>query len=122
MASGSERRRRDKVLTLRLSTEERDHIADKAEAHGLSVASFIRTAIIGSPGPRTHRRAPADKAELRRLIGEANRIGNNVNQIARHVNSGNGVDFPSLDAAISDINAIRGAIYKALGMAPPGST
>ena len=44
--------------------------AEKADKAGLAVAAILRTAGLGSPGPRAKRRPPADHQALRRLLAD----------------------------------------------------
>lgn len=117
--SGSEKRQRGTTLTIRLSAEERAELDTRAGSQGLAAAAFLRAAALGSPGPRARRRSPADRDELRRLLAETNRVGNNVNQIARALNMREAPDMPALETALRDINAIRHALRAALGLDRP---
>jgi hypothetical protein len=117
MASGSEKRQRNKRFTFRLIDDEFNKIAAKADRSGLSFGAFLRAAALdGDAGPRAQRRPPADHRALRQLLGQAGRIGNNINQIARALNSGDAVNAPELQEALRAINDIRNGILDALGI------
>jgi hypothetical protein len=129
MASGSEKRQRNKRLTVRLTAEEFNQIAAKADKAGLGSAALLRAAALGSAGPRAQRRPPADHVALRQLLGHVGRIGNNINQIARALNTAEKMgSLPELPAALRACPAalgacddIRRAILAALGKKPgPG--
>lgn len=128
MASGSEKRQRNKRLSIRFTVEEFNQIAAKADKAGLGVAAFMRAATLGDAGPRAQRRPPADHVALRQLIGHAGRIGNNINQIARALNTaekGGLTELPealrACPAALRACDDIRRAILVALGKNPgPG--
>lgn len=64
----------------------------KAAASGLSVASYLRASALGDAGPRARRAPTIEKELLGAAIAELNRVGNNVNQIARALNIGKDVD------------------------------
>ena len=116
MASGSDKRQRNKRCTFRLFDDEFNKIAAKADNCGLSFGAFLRAAALnGDPGVRAQRRPPADHKALRKLLGEVGRMGNNINQIARALNSGEKAKLPSLDDALRAINDIRNGILAALG-------
>jgi hypothetical protein len=115
MASGSDKRRRSHQSLIRWTDEEFTSITDKADKSGLAVAAFMRAAGLGSPGPRAQRRPPADHKALRQLLGQAGRIGNNINQIARALNAGGNPNLPEVHKALRDINDIRNGILDALG-------
>ena len=120
MASGTNTRQRRGQILVRLTDEELAVADDKADRAGLTHAAFARAAIVGSPGPRAQRRPPADHVALRKLLGELGRVGNNINQIARTLNSGEDADIPELREALQAYLQLRNAIFDALGMEPSG--
>lgn len=69
------------VVLTRLTLAEREYIRDQANAAGLSISEFIRRRCQGLPVQPPASRADAD------LLYELNRIGVNVNQIARATNT-----------------------------------
>lgn len=78
-------RRREAQMLLRLTSQERDEIASKAGAAGMTRADFVLASVRGTKiiTPRDDGKI----AELMRIRYELSRIGNNLNQIARQVNS-----------------------------------
>lgn len=122
MASGSEKRQRNKRLSIRFTVEEFNQIAARADQAGLGSAALLRAAALdGNAGPRAQRRPPADHKALRQLIGHVGRIGNNINQIAHALNAGEAVSQPDLKEALRAYLEIRNAIFDALGKNPaPG--
>ena len=122
MASGSEKRQRDKVLRIRCLQEEFKAIVAKADKAGFSTGAFARACLLDDPGPRAQRRPPADHVVLRQILGHVGRIGNNINQIARALNTGGVVSDAELHEALTAYLDIRDAIFKALGKNPgPGT-
>jgi hypothetical protein len=116
MASGSEKRQRNKRSTPRFTEEEFNRIAAKADNAGLGFTAYLRAAALdGDAGPRAVRRPPADHKALREILGHVGRIGNNVNQIARALNAGDAAMLPELQEALRAYLDIRNAIYDALG-------
>ena len=116
MASGSDKRQRNKRRSVRFTADEFNRIAAKADNSGLGFAAFLRAAALdGDAGPRSQRRPPADHKALRQLLGEVGRIGNNINQIARALNSGEKAKLPALDEALRAYADIRNRILDALG-------
>jgi hypothetical protein len=75
-------------VSVRLLPDER--VAVEANAHmvGLSVAGYLRAAALGSPGPRTQRVPSFDARALAVATAALNRVGSNLNQIARVLNAG----------------------------------
>lgn len=116
MSSGSEKRQRNIRISLRVSGSEFNRIAARADACGLGVSGFLRASgLDGDAGPRAHRRPPADHRVLRQILGELGRAGNNINQIARALNSGDSPNLPELDKALRAYLEIRNRILDALG-------
>ena len=116
MASGSDKRRRTDTITIRVTPDERAVIDDLSMRKGLSVGAFMRAAALGDPGKRARRRVPLDAKLLRNLLGEVGRTGNNLNQIARRVNTTGEHDAAQLRAALVAHEEMRQAILSALGV------
>jgi Bacterial mobilisation protein (MobC) len=118
MSHGSEKRVRSKHLTIRLSPEERDEIDGDAQRAGLTAGSYARGVLLDAPTPRQVRRPPVDRREVARLIGQLGYVGNNLNQIARAINSGDEADDQALSQALDDLHEVRDAALRALGREP----
>jgi uncharacterized protein (DUF1778 family) len=86
--SGSGNRRKQRIVNFRATAEEYALVEHAAESAGLSLGSYIRETILVTPQTRSRRRARADVAALAKLIAKLNRVGGNVNQIARAANYG----------------------------------
>jgi hypothetical protein len=119
-----------RIVTIRFTPEQYEQLSEKANRAANDIGPMIRTIVLGSPGPRAVRRPPVEKVELARLLGAIgtmtashNKVGSNVNQIARALNEGR--DAPSRDdlAAMradiasmrADSMAMRAAVMAALG-------
>jgi hypothetical protein len=86
--SGSQKRRRNRHIDVCCDDSEFLIIDEKARTAGMSNASYLRTLALGSPGPRA-RRAPTVNAEvLAHATAALNRVGGNLNQLMRALNSG----------------------------------
>ncbi len=118
MSSGTEKRVRDRILTVRLSAEERQAVDEAAERSGLVTGSYARQVLLGAPAPRQVRRPPVERRELVRLLGELGKVGGNLNQLAKSVHTGVLVYEGEIDAALAGLTETRDAILKALGRAP----
>jgi hypothetical protein len=118
MSHGSEKRVRNKHLTIRLSPDERDEINGDAQRAGLTAGSYARDVLLGAPAPRQVRRPPVERQEVVRMIGQLGYIGNNLNQIARALNSGDEADQQTLIQALGDLHLMRDAALRALGRSP----
>ena len=72
------------VVKFRASQTERDQISKQAEAVGMTVSDYCRSALASpTKRPRKARHVQADPSLLREL----QRIGNNLNQIAHAIHS-----------------------------------
>ena len=95
-------RKRNQAILIRLTDNEKNHLQRQAANAGLKMAPFIRKLIMGvniSPRPPSN---------IVNLIREVNRIGNNINQIAKKVNSENCINQAQLD----EILHLLGEIYR----------
>jgi hypothetical protein len=117
-------KKREAPFSLRLTFEERAAL-EKA-ANGLSLGTYIKAVLFGQDLQKVRRRSKVpvhDHAALARVLaalGSA-RLSNNLNQLARGVNTGTlPVLLPETDAdireACADIAAMRKALIEALGL------
>ena len=115
--AGSEKRQRTKDVRVRLTPEEYDRVKLAADNTGLALGAFARACMLDGPGPRATRKPPVAKQELVRILGQLGKIGSNVNQIARAINSGDDPNGLSDDikAAVVAIAEIHTAAASALG-------
>ena len=86
-ASGSQKRQRQKSLQIALDDAERAEIVDKAQACALSLSSYGRAVLLGSPGPRAQRAPHVNAVALGEATAALNKVGNNLNQIAHAFNA-----------------------------------
>lgn len=110
----SETRQRKAFIGIRLTDEERAIIEEGAEAAGLSIGAFVRKRAIGEEGERFRRRPPADRQELTRLLAQLGKVGGNLNQIARRVNSGDQSPDLSIEKAAEAVTETMAVIRKAI--------
>lgn len=116
MASGTNKRQRGKTVTVRLTLDEHANLESLSSRSGLAVGAFMRAAAFGDSGPRAQRRPPVDHQALRQILGHCGRIGNNLNQIAKHLNAGGQPEMEELREALTAYRDIRAAILTALAM------
>ena len=76
---------KEKRVTIRLTQEEYEKLKEKANTLGITTSAYIRKKILGN---REKVLTKCDKD----LLYEINRIGNNLNQIAKHCNINKSVD------------------------------
>lgn len=120
MATGTEKRQRQRVVSFRVDLDEYDQIKSEADRRGVTVGTFARDILLGAQAPRRVRRPPAEKAELVRILGELGRLGSNVNQLAAKANIGllRVLDPMALAQLQDDLDEMRDDLMRALGRQP----
>lgn len=76
---------KDKRVTIRFTQDEYNKLKDEATKLGITLSSYLRNKILGNRGNLLTK---CDKE----LLYELNRIGNNLNQIAKHCNINKSID------------------------------
>lgn len=99
----TENRRRDKTLTIRLTDSEKKKIISKSRKAKMSTTDFIVAC-----ADNTVIKTPED---LRPVVSQLKRIGNNINQIAVKVNSG-AVYSVNFDEVIEMQNKIYEKVFE----------
>jgi len=118
MSSGSEKRARNRHLTVRLTEAERAAIDEAAAGAGLMPGSYARQVLLGTPAPRAVRHKPLNGRELARILGALGHIGGNLNQLAKDRNSGATVYEGEIALAARALADMRDAVMTALGREP----
>jgi len=116
----SQKRQRSAQFKTPMTPKEYADASAEADAAGMTRAAWSRSKLLGTPGPRSQRRMPADAEALQKILNELARVGNNINQIARRINKGEPCDLPELRKALDEYTTVRAAIHEALGLDPPG--
>ena len=107
---------KNSFISVRCTAKDHAVINEAATQAGLSVGAYLRALALGHPGPRAVRRPPIERKELGRLLGHLGKVGSNINQIARAVNTTRNLPSWSELAEIRhEIGRIRDALMKALG-------
>jgi hypothetical protein len=114
--SGSETRQKQRRVTFRLTAEEYATLEAQATAHGLTLGSHIRETLLEAPRTRQRRRPLADVAALARTLGHLNRVGGNINQIARAINYGETPLVAEIQQTLGGLREILAAIRAAMGL------
>jgi hypothetical protein len=89
-------------------------LAAKAKEAGLSIASFLRASALGDPGSRSRRAPTVEKEILGAAIVELNKVGSNVNQLARRSNKGMERDDVLLHECLVEIRRILTLFLRAI--------
>lgn len=116
-AHGSERREREKSLSVRFTEEEFSIAKSRASSAGLSAAAYLRACALGDSGPRSKRAPPVNRELMATALADLNRVGNNLNQIAHHLNTGGHPDRAKMADARAELIACLQIILQALGRA-----
>lgn len=82
---------RNVKLTARVSEEEAQKIKENAIKAGITVSEFLRSSALNIK----IKQKQCD--ELKMIVYEINKIGNNLNQIARKINSDRDIDIEALE-------------------------
>ena len=61
------------------------------------------------------RRPSIDREILGRALGMLGKVGSNINQIAKHLNSGGNVPNAEIAKALNDVSFLKEKILKAIG-------
>ena len=103
-----------KPLRVHLTPVQHTEIMLRSKAAGVSMSRFIVDTVMNSPGLE-NRMETADKLldMLGRYHAELNKIGSNINQIARHANTTQ-QQPANTQAALDDLHRIRGEIACAI--------
>ncbi len=91
-------------ISVRFSEDQKNNIELNAAMAGITVSSYIRNAVSGSKPP-IHK---FDKA----MMVQISKIGNNLNQIARHANLTKSIDQIVLKCIISINDDLNGLLSK----------
>ena len=110
---------RTRFLALRLDEIEYLLIGEYARMAGLSRGSFLRAAALGSPGVRAQRAPTVNAEALAHATAALNKVGSNLNQIARVLNAG-GANITTKEslAALREVRAVLACILNIVGREP----
>jgi hypothetical protein len=131
---GSNKRQRRKVLSARFNDNEAAAVKALADKRGQSVGTLLRSTLLGIPAPARSVRKPGVEmravsqmlAAAASLTGAVNRIGTNINQIAKEDNMGRDLRLNSLieewrefkEMFDRDQNEYRTVLMRAAGLEP----
>lgn len=112
--SGSEKRQRTRVYSIRFTDTERTRAQTLCDKTGFSLSALIRHALFNTPPPRAARRPTINEKRVAQLLGELGKIGSNINQLTRQANAGN-YQTEAIDEAMLTLMEIRSTCMEALG-------
>ena len=107
----SEKRKRTELIQIRMTKEEKAAYLLRCKNAGLTSADYFRkSALKAKPLQPT-----IDTGVLVKLLASWGKMGNNLNQMAKHFNSGNPTDQALGKELVEKVEAIRLEIRQALG-------
>ena len=112
---GSQKRRACFSVKVAVTEPERRTIEERAARAGLSLSGFGRACLLGEAGPRAKRAPPVNRQLLSAATAELNKVGSNINQIARALNSGQAVSSQAIQKATEELSITLQAILEAAG-------
>jgi predicted HicB family RNase H-like nuclease len=95
-----------KLMRVRLSIDEHEQLSNRAKDSGMSLSRYIIENALSSNGTRLQDKASGQATLMQRewAIYEVARIGNNLNQIARQLNSQRGsISSERIEHALSEV-------------------
>ena len=110
--SGSQKRQRNRNISVPVDGAEFLSIESKSRTAGLSRAAFIRACALGSPGPRAKRSPSIEIEGLAHAVAALNKVGSNLNQIARILNASGSVSLAH--ASFAALAETRTAVVRIL--------
>lgn len=103
-------------IMLRLTDTEYEIVTENAKSANLPLAEYVRKQVMKQKVIAKYE-IVADLPELKKLVAEFGKIGSNLNQIARHFNSG-GIHSQAMRKAIEQsVSRIYELKYEVLKMA-----
>ena len=95
-------KRRDKKIHLRVTTDEYNTLKEASRIYNKKVSTMLLESIFS----KLPQKILMTSEHLIQLMSEIKRIGNNINQVAKKINSGDVPPTKSVDAAVTEINKI----------------
>lgn len=106
-------------IDVRLSAEEKQRVVQSANEAGLFIADFVRNKLLTGHAPRVRKATPAREAYLKGM-SELSKVGSNINQIAKVLNThkdspvSSGVTAGQIAGSLDRIDQLSRQILKTL--------
>jgi len=104
--------KRDLTIRVRVTQAEKNRIWQQAHESDHTPSDYLRVKALGAT-PLRYVPTP-DRAVLLNLLAELGKIGSNVNQIARHLNTAQATQPESLIAAMTGVDALTAQLLQHL--------
>ena len=89
------------IKSFRLTPEIAYKLEEMSELSGLSQSEIVRLSLTGM---KTIKEKPSK--ELMNALLKTNNIGNNINQIAKHANTFDEIDYKTLKLCVANLNSM----------------
>ena len=99
-------------ITIRLTDEELQKIREKAKENSTSISDLFRQSVLGKSAMR--RKQKIDCEAVKMLVYEINKIGVNLNQIAKKINTSRDIDIQVLEHLRNIEYALSELLQKAI--------
>ena len=114
----SEARQRAARVTVRFLPDEHAELEARAAEAGLSPGAYLRACALGDAGPRARRSPTVERSLAAQAIAELNKVGSNLNQIARAVNMKEWPGTSSMTEAAEAVTRAANQVLQAFGYKP----
>jgi DNA-binding NarL/FixJ family response regulator len=112
------KRKFEKIMTVRLKPDEHRMLSERSREVGTSFSRYLIECGLFECGLRRGILTPEDREVLQFLAFQVVRVGTNLNQIAKRLNSSSGtVDLSHLEAALTEIEELSGSLRWLIGEA-----
>lgn len=101
--------RKDKVVRTRLSDDEIMAVEKAAQAAGMTVSAFLRSLLLEGAGVQPLL-AVEDRAVMGFLADEVRAVGNNLNQVARALNSDRSITPADIETNVGEVQIVLAAV------------
>jgi hypothetical protein len=108
----------EKIMTVRMNLEEHRLLAERSREVGTSFSRYLIECGLFECGLRRGILTPEDRDVLQFLTFQVVKVGTNLNQIAKRLNSAPGtIDLYHLDATLTEIEELSGSLKWLIGEA-----
>lgn len=114
--SGSETRKRQGQIKMRVDNAEKTEVQNRAARSGLSVSGFLRILVFGKDAPQlpASRRPTLEMATLGEIRFDLRKIGGYLQQIVDHLSQGKDFDDHAFKVIYAEYSATLKMIQKAV--------
>lgn len=109
LVTSATKARKDRLVNVRLTDAEHGKIEEAAKAADMSVSAFFRSLLLEGAGVRPILTRD-DRLIMAALLEDMRKIGVNLNQVARALNSGKAVHPSELDINLANVQSIQAAV------------